>query len=139
MAEVAGKTNLVYILTGSSAMIDGTGAAVLGCDSSSYNKLCDLLEITAFGDSYKNRLAGLLDTNFSLSGSYYAGDTTGQDELVPGDTVYVGVYPSGSSAAGYQVKAIVEDYKLDSSVGDKQTFSATLQGIAAPAALPAQS
>lgn len=138
MAELAGKTNLVYILTGSTAMIASTGAKVLGCDSSSYNQLCDLLEITAFGDSYKNRMAGLKDTNFSLSGNYYPGDTTGQDELVPGDTVFIGVYPQGDAVAGYQVNAIVESFEISAGVGDKQTFSASLQGIAAPVALPAQ-
>lgn len=139
MAELAGNTNEVYILTGTDAMADGTGAKVLGCDDSSYNQLCDLLEITAFGDDYKNRIAGLKDTNVSLSGNYYPGDTTGQDELVPGDTVYVGVYPQGTDTAGKQVKAIVENFEISMSASDKQTFSASLQGIAEPVELPAQS
>lgn len=139
MSELAGKTNEVYVLTGTAAMTSTTGAKVLGCDNSSYNQLCDLLEITAFGDDYKNRLAGLKDTNLSLSGNYYPGDTTGQDELVPGDTVYVGVYPQGTGTAGKQVKAIVENFEISMSVGDKQTFSASLQGIAEPVTLPAQS
>lgn len=139
MPEIAGKTNIVYILTGTTAMTNSTGAKVLGVDSSSYNQLCDLLEITQFGDSYKNRMAGLKDTNFSLSGNYYPGDTTGQDELVPGDTVFVGVYPQGTGVAGSQVKAIVESFEISAGVGDKQTFSASLQGIAAPVTLPLRS
>jgi hypothetical protein len=138
MAEIAGKTNLVYILTGSSAMTDSTGAQVLGCDDSSYKTMCDLLEITAFGDTNKMRLAGLLDTSIDLSGNYYPGDTTGQDELVPGDSVYVGIYPSGSSSAGYQFPGIVESFEIKAAVGDKQTFSATVQGNGAVVALPAQ-
>lgn len=138
MTELAGKTNVVYILTGTTAMTGLTGAKVLGVDNSSYNQLCDLLEITQFGDNYKNRMAGLKDTNVSLSGNYYPGDTTGQDELVPGDTVYVGIYPQGTGVAGKQVKAIVESFEISASVGDKQTFSASLQGIAAPEALPLQ-
>ena len=138
MAEVAGKTNLVYILTGTTAMTDSTGAKVLGCDDSSYNQLCDLLEITQFGDDYKSRIAGLKDTSISLSGNYYPGDTNGQDVLVPGDTVYIGVYPQGTGVNGKQVKAIVESYELSASVADKQTFSASLQGIAAPETLPSR-
>lgn len=138
MPEIAGKTNLVYILTGTTAMANNTGAKVLGVDNSTYNQLCDLLEITQFGDSYKNRIAGLKDTNMSLSGNYYPGDTTGQDEIVPGDTVYIGVYPQGSAVAGYQVKAIVETFEISAGASDKQTFSASIQGIAAPVALPAQ-
>lgn len=136
MAEVAGKTNLVYIVAGDTAMTTSTGAKVLGCDDSSYNQLCDLLEITQFGDDYKNRIAGLKDTNVSISGNYDPADTTGQDVLVPGDTVWIGVYPQGTAVAGKQVKAIVENYELSASVADKQTFSASLQGIGAPEALP---
>ena len=139
MANVAGKTNIVYILTGSTAMVDGTGAKVDGVDSSSYNQLCDLLEISQFGDDYKVRLAGMKDTNFSLSGNYNSDDANGQEELVPGDTVFVGVYPSGIAVAGSQVKCIVESFEQSSDAAGKQTFSASLQGIAAPVALPAQS
>jgi len=139
MAEVAGKTNIVYILTGSTAMAADTGDAVLGTDNSTYSRLCNLLDISSFGDDYVNRLAGMKDTKISLSGNYYASDTAGQDELVEGDTVFIGVYPSGIGSAGYQVKAIVESYELSASATDKQTFSASLLGIALPVALPAQS
>ncbi len=138
MAEQAGNTNIVYILTGSTAMTDSTGAKVLGVDNSTYSRLCDLLEITQFGDAYKNRMAGLKDTSVSLSGNYYPGDTTGQEELEPGDTVFIGVYPQGTGVAGSQVKAIVENFEQSSDVTGKQTFSASLQGIAAPVTLPAQ-
>jgi predicted secreted protein len=139
MSELAGKTNVVYILTGTTAMEDGTGAKVLGVNDSSYNQLCDLLEITQFGDDNKNRIAGLKDTNVSLSGNYYPGDTEGQDELVSGDTVYIGVYPEGTGEDGKQVKAIVENFEISASVDGKQEFSASLQGIAEPETLPAQS
>ncbi len=136
MAEVAGKTNIVYILTGSMAMTNATGAPVLGCDNSSYSQLCDILDVTSFGDTYKEKLAGLKDTSFTLSGNYYPGDTTGQEELVPGDTVFVGTYPQGTAVAGTQAKCIVEKFDVSAAVEGKQTFSASLQGIAAPVALP---
>lgn len=138
MAEVAGKTNIVYVLTGAVAMTDATGAKVLGCDNSSYRKLCDLLDISAFGDSNKVRLAGMKDTVVTLSGNYYPGDTTGQEELEPGDTIFIGVYPQGIAVAGSQVKAIVESFEITASAQGKQTFTSTIQGIAAPVALPAQ-
>jgi hypothetical protein len=136
MAELAGNLNQVWVLTGSTAMENNTGAKVLGVDDSSYNQLCDLLEITQFGDTYKNRLAGLKDTSVSLAGNYYPGDTTGQDELVPGDTIYIGIYPQGTTVAGKQVKAIVESFEIKAGAQDKQTFSCSIQGIAAPVALP---
>jgi hypothetical protein len=138
MAELSGALNQVWVLTGTSAMANNTGAKVLGVDDSSFNALCDLLEITQFGDSYKNRMAGLKDTSVSLSGNYYPGDTTGQDELVPGDTIFIGIYPQGTAVAGKQVKAIVESFEIKAGVADKQTFSCSIQGIAAPVELPAR-
>jgi hypothetical protein len=138
MAELAGYLNEVYVLTGSTAMTDATGAKVLGTDNSGWNALCELLEITAFGDTHRNRMAGLKDTSVSLSGNYYPGDTTGQDELVPGDTIYIGIYPSGSGSAGKQVKALVESFEITAAKDGKQEFSASIQGIDAPEVLPAQ-
>ena len=138
MAEQAGKTNIVYILTGDTAMSSSTGAKVLGVDNSTYARLCNLLDIPQFGDSYINRIAGMKATTMSIAGNLYVGDTTGQDELEPGDTVHVGVYPSGILAAGYQVKAIVGNFDISADATGKQTFSASISGIAAPVALPAQ-
>ena len=138
MAELAGKLNEVYVLTGTSAMTGSTGAKVLGVDDSTFRKMCDLLEITAFGDSNKKRIAGLLDASIDLAGNYYPSDTTGQDVLEPGDSVYIGVYPSGPATAGYQFPGIVETFEVKAAAPDKQTFSATVQGNGAVVALPAQ-
>ncbi len=138
MAEVAGLTGVVYILTGTSAMANNTGAKVLGVDNSTWRQLCELLEITASGDTNRKRLAGVKDTAMSLSGNYYPGDTTGQDELVPGDSVYIGVYPQGDAVAGYQMPAIVESFEITAAATGKQTFTASIQGNGAVVALPAQ-
>lgn len=142
MAEVAGKTNYVKILTGTTAMVGAgapTGAKINGVDNSTFNKLCDLLDITQFGDTHRDRMAGIKDTSVTVSGNLDTGDTTGQLELEPGDTVYIAVHPSGATVAGTQVKCIVESFEQSADATGKQTFSATLQGIAAPEASPAHS
>ena len=142
MAEEAGKTNYVKILTGAVAMVGAgapTGAAINGADNSTIQKLCDLLEISQFGDSYKDRLAGMKDTSVTISGNLDAADTLGQLELEPGDTVYIAVHYGGATVAGTQVKCIVESFEQSADATGKQTFSATLQGIAAPVASPAHS
>jgi len=139
MAEQAGFINRVKVLAGSTPMVGAgspTGSYIAGVDNSSFGKLCDMLEITAFGDTYKKRMAGLKDTSFSISGNYYSGDTNGQAVLIPGNTVMIGVYPSGPSVAGEQVNAIVESYEISSDVAGKQTFTAAFSCIAAPVALP---
>lgn len=135
--EVAGYVNVVYILAGTSAM-NANGAKIAGVDNSSFAKLCEILDITAFGDSYKKRLGGLKDSNFTLSGNVYVGDTNGQDILVPGNTVFIGAYPSGIAVESVQVECIVENFEVTVDVAGKQTFSSSLSAIAAPVAMPVQ-
>ena len=134
--EVSGNTNVVYVLAGDTAIATATGAKIQGVDNASYGNLCEILEITAFGDLYKNRLAGLKDTTISISGNVYTGDTTGQAVLIPGNKMFIGCYPSGTAVASNQVKVICESYEASYDVNGKQTFSATFSAIAAPVALP---
>lgn len=136
MPELAGKENEIYLLVGTTPMTNATGAPVLGVDKSTFGQTCELLEITQFGDDYKKRLAGLKDCSFSLSGSYYPDDATGQNELVPGDAIYIGVYPQGPSVAGKQMPVLVESFEITADVGGKQEFSASLSGNGAPVELP---
>lgn len=139
MSEQAGYVNVVKVLAGSVAMAGGaapTGAIIAGVNNSSFGRLCDMLEITAFGDTYKKRMAGLKDSSFSISGNVYTGDTNGQDVLVPGNTIMVGVYPSGTGVAGTQVNAIVESFETTVDVAGNQAFSCAFSCIAAPVALP---
>lgn len=135
MAEVAGKTNVVYVHT--EAMTNSTGAKITGADNASYKTLCDILDITSFGDTNRKRMAGLLDTEITVSGNIYTGDT-GQGLLVPGTTVFIGCYPQGTAVPSMQVQAIVNSFEASYPVDGKQTFSATFSCIAAPVALPAQ-
>jgi hypothetical protein len=138
MAEQAGKTNQVYVLTGAVAMND-TGAKINGVDNSTFNRLCNLLEIPQFGESYMERLAGMKDSSIDISGNYDPADATGQSVLVPGDSVYIGVYPSGTAVAGTQIPGIVESFEISADATGKQEFSCTVQAIGAPVAMPVQS
>lgn len=136
MPEQAGKTNQVWAIAGAVAMTGSTGAKVLGVDNSTFAKLCEMLEITQFGDDYKKRMGGLKDNTFSFSGNLYVGDTTGQDIMIPGNSIYIGTYPSGTTVAGTQIPAIVESFEVSSDVNGKQTFSCTIASNGAPVALP---
>lgn len=138
MAEQAGFTAKVYIKTGS-AITNNTGAKINGVDDETYTKLCNILEITQLGDTHVKRMAGLQDTNLSLSGNYDPADTNGQLLLVPGNTVYAGVYHLGTGSAGLgQVAFIVENFEQKATPDGKQEFSCSLLGNGAPVALPAQ-
>ncbi len=136
MAELAGRLNEVWILSGSTAMIGTTGAKINGVDNSSFNRLADLLDITQFGDSYRDRIVGLKDTNVTLSGNYDPVDAAQVILDNPGAEIFIGIYPSGTGVAGKQVNALIESYEIGADAAGKQTFSCTIQGIAAPVALP---
>ena len=138
MAELAGKINIVYILTGATPMLATTGAKINGVNSSTYNRLAEILETTQFGDDYKKRMAGLKDTSVSLSGNYDPDDTAGQLDLEPGDFVYVGIYPEGTGTTGKQAPMVIESFEQSSSADGKQEFSSSLSGNGAPETLPAQ-
>lgn len=134
--EVAGLDNIVYILAGDVAMTNSTGAKIQGIDDYTYSHLCNLLDISQFGDSYAKRKAGQKDASIKLAGNYYSGDTNGQAVLVPGASVYVGAYPQGTGVAGTQIPAIVESVEYGAKATDKQTISVSIQGNGAPVALP---
>lgn len=139
MSELAGRLNYVKVLAGSVAMVGAgspTGAKISGVDNSTFNRLCDLVEITEFGDTHKNRLATLKDSTVSLSGNYIPNDAA-QLVLEPGDTVMIAVHPGGANVEGRQVKCLVESFEQTAAVDGKQTFSASLSGIAAPVSSPA--
>jgi hypothetical protein len=136
MAEQAGFTNQVFVLAGTVAMTGSTGAKINGVDNSTLSKLVDLLEITQFGDAYKKRKGGLKDTSFSISGNYDPADTLGQLVLIPGNEVMIGHYPQGTTVAGLQVQAIVENFEIAADAAGKQTFTCSLQGQVVPVALP---
>ena len=117
----------------------GDGYKIEGLDNATLNRLADILEITQFGNTYKKRMSGLKDSNVSLSGNYRPDDTNGQLSLEPGGDVYIAMFPQGTTAAGRQIKMIVENFEHASAADGKQTFSATVQGNGEPAAISAAS
>jgi len=137
MAELAGRLAPIFVLAGTTAMTGATGAKVNGADNASYQRVADLLEITQFGDTSKKRIKGLMDTTFNVSGNYDPLDTTGQNVLDNvGGEVFIGVYPQGTGVAGKQVRSLIESFEISMDPQGKQTFNATLQGVADPVALP---
>jgi hypothetical protein len=141
LAELAGRLRYIKVLAGSVAMVGAgapTGTAVGGVDNDTYRKLCDLVEISAYGDTHKKRLAAMKDTSVTLSGNLITTDA-GQLILEPGDTIMLAVHPGGATTVGKQVNCIVESFEDSCDALGKQTFTATVQGNAAPVASPAHS
>lgn len=136
MAELAGYLNQVFVLAGSTPMSGSTGAKVLGISKSSYNALCDIMEISQFGDTYKKRKGGLKDSEVSIDGQLYSADATGQAVFIAGNEVMLGLYPQGTAVAGVQIPCIIESVENSAEVAGIQAFKASIKGNGAPEALP---
>lgn len=142
MAEIAGKTAVIYVLGGTSAMTGSTGTVLGSMDSAGLSQIADMLDITAFGASSKVRIPGIKDTNIEASGNYDpsdAGQTAIQTAYDNGTTIFVGIYPQGTSIAGKQVQCYVESIESKATPTGKQTFAPKFSAIALPVALPARS
>lgn len=135
MSELAGKLNLVYIHT--AQMTGSTGHKINGVNDATYNRLCEIVEITQFGDDYKRRMGGVKDSDVSISGLFDPVDTNGQVLLEPGDDIWIGIYPQGGTVAGKQIPMICENFEWKADIS-KQAFSSKLSGNGAPVTLPAR-
>lgn len=86
MAALAGNGGLVKIGTNTVALMD----------SWELSPSADMLDITSFGDSWKNKIAGLKDWNAKISGKYDMTDINGQAALwtafLNGTTVSLKLY-----------------------------------------------
>lgn len=98
-------------------------------DSVDHGRTQETAEVTAFGDSDKAFIAGLMDGTFGLSGHW---DPTADAALAgcfDGGTVEViyGPAGNGSGAVRYTAQCIITEYSQSNPVGDKVSWSASLQ------------
>lgn len=93
-------------------------------------------DITKFGQDYVNRLQGLKDVGYSISGFYDPDDTNGQVALLTAflaDTdIYFGFLPNGTT--GWEQLVKVSSLDISGSVDGVVEFSCELEGADAIAA-----
>ncbi len=136
MTKLAGKDREIRIDDAEMAN-GGGGHKIGGVTDDSYKHLCKLLEVGEYGESYVDRIASKKDKSATVSYNLDPADT-GQLLLIPGTTVYLAIFPQGTTAAGTQMKLLVESVGEDSSEGGGQKGSASLSGEnSAPAAITA--
>lgn len=124
MAFVHGKTAVFKIDNSGGSLTDISAY----CDSVDFPLTADTAEVTTFGDSSKEYVAGLKDATISISGSW---DATADGVLaaivgVAGSFEYG---PAGSTVSNikYTGECICTGYTVNAPVGDKVSFSAEFQ------------
>lgn len=112
--------------------VDNSGGSLTDisayCDSVDFPATADTAEVTTFGDSSKEYIAGLKDATISISGSW---DATADGVLaaivgVSGSFQYGPAGVTGGNIK-YTGEAICTSYTVNAPVGDKVTFSAEFQ------------
>lgn len=107
----------------------GTHVVVL-LNSWELSSSADILDITSFGDDWKNKLAGLKDWNAKASGQYDFSDTDGQkaiwDAFLAGSTVGLELSPDGTQK--FTGNAYIKSPPIKAGVADTVTVEFDFEG-----------
>jgi predicted secreted protein len=99
----------------------------------------DNQDTTVFGDNWIDRIQGLKDGSWSLSGFYVSTDTNGQVRILNAflnDTaLYIRVYPGGGTA-GFKQQVKVSSFEVSNAVDGVAELSIELEGAGAVTLLP---
>jgi hypothetical protein len=104
-------------------------------DKSSLDRLMDLVETTAFGNSAKSRVAGLPDGKVAVSGPYDAAIESAagmETDYINGTARALKIQVDRTATASatnpaYTLTMLISDLKMDSSVSSKWGWSASLE------------
>tara|TARA_Y100001951_G_scaffold92246_1_gene86900 strand:+ start:50 stop:451 length:402 start_codon:yes stop_codon:yes gene_type:complete len=108
----------------------GTARTITGVDNVSFTINGEPAEVTSLGDNSKAFIAGLKDSSLSISGSWDATATTGNDVVLSG---IVGggsgtfSYSPDAGTTTYSGECLCTSYESSSPVADKVSFSADFQ------------
>ena len=118
MAFVAGKDSYIEI--------DSTDLTSY-VDSMSLSRDVNTLTVTSFGDNNEAYIAGVQGFSIDISGSFDSTADSSIAGMFDGAVVAFDFRPSNSSGLPkYTGNALITNYTIDSSAGDKVSFSASL-------------
>lgn len=99
----------------------------------------DNQDVTVFGDNWIDRIQGLKDGSWSLSGFYVSTDTNGQvrimNAFLNNTALYIRVYPGGGTA-GFKQQVKVSSFEVSNAVDGVAELSIELEGAGAVSLLP---
>lgn len=122
---LAGKSVVVAV-----SVDDVTYYTVAEMNDMSMSFSGDNIDVTVFGEDFINRIQGLKDGSYSLSGFYDPTDTNGQvavrDAWLNDTTLYARIFPNGT--AGFKQEVKVSSYEVSAGVDGAVELSIELEG-----------
>ncbi len=116
----------------------GTYNAVDGLTGYGMSRKGNPIDITLIGAEFIERMQGLKDASYSLSGFYEPADTTGQvvieDAWMNNTDLFVKVLPDGTN--GFRQQVVVDSFDTDGEADGGVELSIELSGAAAMVAVP---
>lgn len=116
----------------------GTYTAVDGISSFGMSRKGSNIDISIIGADYIERMQGLKDASYSLSGFYEPGDTTGQVVIetawMNGSDLFIKVLADGTN--GFRQQVVVDSFDTDGEADGAVEVSIELSGAAAMVAVP---
>lgn len=108
--------------------VDGSDISAY-VDNVDHGRTVDTAEVSAFGDDEKAFIAGLEDGSFSLSGHWDPSADADLAGCFDGAVVEVIFGPAGNAggSVSYTANCIITDYSISAPVGDKVSWSVSLQ------------
>lgn len=99
-------------------------------NSAEMNMEGENIDITKFSQSWINRIQGLKDSSYSLSGFYDSGDTNGQVALrtafINDSDAYLGVLYDGTN--GWEQKVKISNFNISAEVNGSVELSIEAEG-----------
>lgn len=131
---LAGKLTVVE-----ASVDDAAWSVVAEINDAGPSLSADNQDVTVFGDNWIDRIQGLKDGSWSLSGFYVSTDTNGQVRILNAflnDTaLYIRVYPGGGTA-GFKQQVKVASFEVSNAVDGVAELSIELEGAGAVTLLP---
>jgi len=126
-----GKDMAIKVSTDGAAWND-----VADIKEGSMNNAGNNIDISVIDNDYINRMQGLKDVTYSLSGFYNSSDTNGQTVIRTAwenaSNLYIGFLPDGTD--GWEQKVVVSAFDISGDVGGAVELSIELEGADAVAA-----
>lgn len=134
MAGKSARTTVVQVATAST----GTYSTVVRLNNASFSIDGGTIDVTDFADTYRDRIIGIRDATWTLSGFFASSDTNGQtrirSSLTNDSNLFIKYLFTSTGSTGYKQQVRVASIDYGAAVDGAQEITFNLEGAGALAA-----